>query len=183
MKKVTVFGSAKPVPGEPEYERAYQLGKKIAQSQYGVVTGGYMGTMEAVSKGASAYGGEVIGITCEEIEKWRPIGHNAYIQRVIHCLTLDERIHRLIQESDAGIIALPGGLGTLAEIAMFWNHIMIHPEDPRPMMLIGEGWQVAFESFFEAQIKYIPEKAQEKIHFMDSEQEAFNLIVNMNQRV
>jgi uncharacterized protein (TIGR00730 family) len=183
MNKVTVFGSAKPVPGEPEYEKAYQLGKKIAQSKYGVVTGGYMGTMEAVSKGASAYGGEVIGITCEEIEKWRPIGPNAYIQRVIHCLTLDERIHRLIREADTGIIALPGGLGTLAEIAMFWNHIMIHPDDPRPMMLIGEGWQIAFESFFEAQIKYIPDKAQRNVHFMDSELEAFDFLKSMNQGV
>jgi uncharacterized protein (TIGR00730 family) len=183
MKMVTVFGSSKPVPGEPDYEKAYQLGKTIAQQKYGVITGGYMGTMEAVSKGASAYGGEVIGVTCEEIEKWRPVGHNAYVQRVIHCLTLDERIHRLIREADAGIIALPGGIGTMAEIAMFWNHKLIHPEDKRPMMLVGQGWQMTFEAFFEAQIGHIPENAQENVHFMDSEQEAFELILNQNQRV
>ena len=172
MRLVTVFGSAQPVPGESAYEEAQQLGSQLAMLQLGVVTGGYMGTMEAVSQGSAMSGGEVVGVTCAEIENWRPTPHNVWVQRVIHCETLEERIRTLIHLGDAGIIALPGGLGTLAEIMLLWNHLSIHPDDQRPFILVGEGWQTTITTFFVAQKAYLPAAIPENIHFESSVNDA-----------
>ncbi len=169
---VTVFGSARPVPGDLAYAEAMKLGEQLAQLQLGVVTGGYMGTMEAVSQGAALAGGHVIGVTCEEIENWRPISHNPWVHEIIHCPTLAERIHTLINQGTSGLIALPGGIGTLAEIVLFWNHILIHPKDMRPMIFIGQAWQDTIQAFCTAQEIYLDGSLPENFHFVDSVDEA-----------
>ncbi|MEK6752185.1 MAG: hypothetical protein AABZ00_07950, partial [Chloroflexota bacterium] len=48
---ITVFGGAQPKEGTASYEEALLLGKLLAQRGHAVLTGGYMGTMEAVSRG------------------------------------------------------------------------------------------------------------------------------------
>ena len=68
---ITVFGGAQPKEGSAAYEEARELGKLLAERGHAVLTGGYMGTMEAVSRGASEAGGHVIGVTCIDIEEWR----------------------------------------------------------------------------------------------------------------
>ena len=56
------------------YAEALALGELLAQRGHTVLTGGYMGTMEAVSDGAAAAGGHVIGVTCDEIGRFaRPL--------------------------------------------------------------------------------------------------------------
>lgn len=55
--RVVVFGSSSCKPGSTEYIQAEKLGMLLAQSGFGVVTGGYSGTMEAVSKGANSIHG------------------------------------------------------------------------------------------------------------------------------
>jgi len=59
----------------------------------------------------------VIGVTCEDIEKWRPIGANAWVKEEWRKKTLMERLEGLIEGCDAAL-ALPGGPGTLTEIAL-----------------------------------------------------------------
>src|SRR5512141_3350136 len=103
---VTVFGGAQPKEGSAAYEEARELGALIAGRGHTVLTGGYMGTMEAVSRGAAEAGGHVIGVTCAEIERWRPIGANRWVKEELRKETLMERIHALIHESDAAL-ALP----------------------------------------------------------------------------
>ena len=77
--RVTVFGGSKPKKGEIAYQDALILGTLLGQAGFTVITGGYIGTMEAVSRGASQAGGHVIGITCDEIESWRPVVPNPWI--------------------------------------------------------------------------------------------------------
>jgi uncharacterized protein (TIGR00730 family) len=169
---VTVFGSAKPVSGDSAYTEAMSLGEQLARLQLGVVTGGYMGTMEAVSKGSAEAGGYVVGVTCEEIENWRPTSHNAWVHEVIHCTSLAERIRRLIQEGTVGLIALPGGIGTLAEIVLYWNHVIIHPEDRRPLIFIGQAWKATIQAFCKAQEIYLDGSLPANFHFVISVDEA-----------
>jgi hypothetical protein len=78
--RISVFGGSSPVPGEEGYDQAYQLGKLIGESDFTVLTGGYIGTMEAVSRGTSEAGGKVIGVTCDQIEVWRPVAPNEWVQ-------------------------------------------------------------------------------------------------------
>ncbi len=92
--KITVFGSARPNPGDPDYAQAMQLGQMIAKAGHTVLTGGYVGTMEAVSRGANEAGGHVIGVTCDEVEKYRPGGANPWVMEEWHFRTLFERLPR-----------------------------------------------------------------------------------------
>ena len=50
---VTVYGSSKVRPGDNDYETAVEVGRKLAEAGYAVMTGGYYGVMEAISKGAN----------------------------------------------------------------------------------------------------------------------------------
>ncbi|MBI1855311.1 MAG: LOG family protein [Chloroflexi bacterium] len=105
--RVSVFGSSKPMPGEKAYADAAELGGLLAKRGHAVLTGGYMGTMEAVSRGAAEAGGHVIGVTCSDIEKWREVGANQWVREEIRKTTLTERLIGLIETCDAAL-ALPG---------------------------------------------------------------------------
>ena len=146
-KIISVFGGSAPKPGTPPYQEAYHLGKLLGGAGLTVMTGGYTGTMEAASRGASEAGGHVIGVTSEEIEVWRPIGPNAWVAEEWRCQTLNERLNTLVEKCDAAI-ALPGGIGTLLEIVLTWNQLVIEILDPKPMILVGSGWQKVMETFY-----------------------------------
>ncbi len=66
--RVSVFGGSQPKEGDAAYTEAQELGRLLAERGHTVLTGGYIGTMEAVSRGANEAGGHVIGVTCEDIE-------------------------------------------------------------------------------------------------------------------
>ena len=54
---ISIFGGSQPKEGDIAYAEAQELGKLLAQRGHTVLTGGYIGTMEAVSRGASDAGG------------------------------------------------------------------------------------------------------------------------------
>jgi uncharacterized protein (TIGR00730 family) len=162
--KVTVFGGSKPKPGEASYQEALQLGKLLGSAGHTVLTGGYIGTMEAVSRGAAEAGGHVIGVTCDEIEAWRPVHPNAWVQEELRFTHLHQRLITLIERCDAAL-ALPGGPGTLAEIAMMWNLLLTNSISPRQLILIGAGWRSTFQQFFTSLGEYVPEIQQEWLDF------------------
>ncbi len=164
MPTIAVYGSASPKEGQPDYEAAYRLGYLLGQAGFTVMTGGYSGTMEAVSRGAVDAGGHTIGVTCAEIERYRPLGPNPWVQKVRATETLLDRLRILATEADAAI-ALPGGVGTLLEIALAWNLRVIHALPPQPLILIGRGWQQTFEALLQTQGHYITPAAREVLHF------------------
>jgi uncharacterized protein (TIGR00730 family) len=176
--KVTVFGGSSPKPGEPAYEEALQLGQLLAQAGYTVLTGGYTGTMEAVSRGAAEAGGHVIGVTCEEIERWRPTKANAWVKEEWHFQTLNERLMALSDGGDA-VIALPGGIGTLTEICMLWNRMAVEAIPARPLILAGTAWQEVFQQFFRSQSLYIPAKDHQFLSFVKQVPEACGVLANL----
>src|SRR5574339_491820 len=115
--RISVFGGSQPKEGDTAYAEAMELGRLLAQRGHTVLTGGYIGTMEAVSRGAHQAGGHVVGVTCEDIEKWRNVGANRWVKEERRKKTLFERLQGLIEGCDAAL-ALPGGPGTLTEIAL-----------------------------------------------------------------
>jgi len=100
-----------------------------------VATGGYAGVMEAVSKGARDVGGEVIGYT---VTSWDGLPANRYVTEKLDSKDLFERL-RKFSEVDL-LIALDGGLGTLAEVVVSWNLLQVG-SDARPLLMVGEQWQ------------------------------------------
>ncbi len=172
---ITVFGGSQPAPNTPAYKEAYQLGQLLARAGHSVLTGGYMGTMEAVSRGASEAGGHVIGVTCDEIERWRPIKANAWVREERHCETLRARLDALIEGCDAAI-ALPGGPGTLTEIALTWNLMIVESLPRRPLVLVGDGWQSVFNQFFSSFHTYMPASQRELLLFAPDVQMTMKLL-------
>jgi hypothetical protein len=172
---VTVFGGAQPRQGQPTYEAAIRLGKLLGDAGHTVLTGGYLGTMEAVSRGAAEAGAHVIGVTCEEIEAWRPVRANAWVKEEKRVATLRERIYTLIDLCDAAI-ALPGGPGTLAEIAVMWNHLLTRAIHPRALILVGFGWQATFNQFIESHDEYIPLEQRHWLRFAPDVETAVGML-------
>src|SRR5512134_2100335 len=173
--RVSVFGGSQPREGDAAYVEAMELGRLLAQAGHTVLTGGYIGTMEAVSRGAREAGGHVIGVTCEDIEAWRPIKANAWVVEEIRKKTLMERLHTLIHESDAAL-ALPGGPGTLVEISLMWNLMIVESLHRRPLVLIGDAWQSVFDQFFRGLSAYVPAHQREILQFAKDVHTAVKLV-------
>ncbi len=172
---ITIFGGAQPQAGSEAYEEARLLGSLLAQKGHTVITGGYMGTMEAVSRGAHEAGGHVIGVTCIDIENWRGSKMNAWVKEEIRKQTLLERLHVLIGHCDAAI-ALSGGAGTLTEISLMWNLMVIESLPRKPLILIGSGWKKTLDSFFNAFESYMPLRQRELLYFADNVKEAVSFL-------
>ena len=173
--RVSVFGGSFPKEGDAAYVEAMELGRLLAEDGHIVLTGGYIGTMEAVSRGAHEAGGHVIGVTCIEIERWRPRSANQWVIEEIKKDTLIERLHTLIHESDAAL-ALSGGAGTLAEISLMWNLMIVESLHRRPLILIGRGWQSTFDQFFQEFDSYLTAQQREILYFAEDVQTAVKML-------
>jgi uncharacterized protein (TIGR00730 family) len=177
---ITVFGGSSPVQGEAAYEQGYELGKLIGEAGFTVLTGGYIGTMEAVSKGTAETGGHVIGVTCDQIEAWRPVLPNKWIKEELRFATVEERMYALIENCDAALV-LPGGIGTVAEFAVMWNQMQIQAIEPRPLVFIGRRWRALMEHFYGQFGEYVPEKYRSLVIFSPDVNGAFQKLIAHSQ--
>lgn len=172
---ISVFGGSQPREGDAAYEEAMLLGRLLAQRGHTVLTGGYIGTMEAVSRGAYEAGGHVVGVTCEEIEAWRPVKPNRWVKEEQRRKSLMERLQALVEGCDAAI-ALPGGPGTLTEIALTWNLMIVESRHRSPLILVGRGWQSTFDQFFKEFYTYMPVNQRELLLFAEDVETAVKLL-------
>jgi uncharacterized protein (TIGR00730 family) len=143
---VSVFGGSAARSGSPDWREAERLGLRLGQAGLAVATGGYGGIMEAVSQGAAAAGGHVIGVTCDDIEAWRTVRPNSWIGEEIRVPRLRDRLVRLVEMGDA-LVAFPGGVGTLSEIALSWSMLQTNSLPARPLVLVGEAWKATLTTF------------------------------------
>jgi uncharacterized protein (TIGR00730 family) len=138
-KAVTVFGSARTRPGEPEYRQAEELGRALAKAGHTVITGGGPGDMEAVSKGAFEAGGQTVGVCIELPHEEKP---NPYLTRVVSFRYFFVRKVMFTKYTKAFVI-LPGGFGTLDELFEALTLVQTHKVPPFPVILAGddEHWE------------------------------------------
>jgi uncharacterized protein (TIGR00725 family) len=94
---ISVFGSHAPRPGSRDYETARELGGLLGSFGFAVATGGYEGTMSAVSQGASEANGHVIGVTCAQVERNRGAVLNSWVKEEIKYESLSERVQHLVR--------------------------------------------------------------------------------------
>jgi uncharacterized protein (TIGR00730 family) len=132
--EVGVMGSARLGETSLWWARARTLGGLLAEAGFAVVTGGYGGLMAAVSRGAHEHGGQVIGLPMRHWKGLEPNPWNgalrwseSYATRLGHLLACD------------AVIAMPGGIGTLAEMAVVWSALQTE-QRPIPLVLVGECW-------------------------------------------
>ena len=140
VPEVGVMGSARLAEDDPRWAQAHQLGTLLAQEGFAVVTGGYAGLMTAVSRGAHEAGGRVAGLP---MRHWTNVQPNSWNAELRWSVNYGERINHILH-CDA-IIALPGGVGTLSEMALVWAAIQTEPRG-QPLILFGECWLPVIEA-------------------------------------
>lgn len=141
-KIIAVFGASRCLPGDPDYQAGVECGRLLAEADFSVATGGYGGIMEAVCRGAAEAGGRTIGVTAPTVFPGR-VGANEWVQREIKADDLVQRIG-LLTSMAAGCVAMPGSLGTLAELAIAWNLAFVAPfanEFYGPIVAVGDTWK------------------------------------------
>jgi uncharacterized protein (TIGR00730 family) len=141
-KIVTIFGGSKCSEDSPDYIAARALGGHLAEAGYTICTGGYLGVMEAASRGAREKGGRVFGIVMNQF-KSEP---NRYLTDKVATNHFYERLQNLITRS-VGFVALRGGMGTVTEISLVWNKLQTGVLEPRPLVLLGDCWRPVVESW------------------------------------
>ncbi len=140
-KIITSFGSAFTTPDEPIYKEIEDIGTVIADSGWTVCSGGYGGTMEAISKGVKSAGGKTIGVS---VDGWTA-KQNKYIDEEIKAANLMERILKLINIADAYIV-FKGGTGTLVEISVTLELMNKNAMKQKPMIFYGDTWMNVIET-------------------------------------
>jgi uncharacterized protein (TIGR00730 family) len=141
---VTIFGGAKCAEGSAEYAQAQRAGELLAEGGFTICTGGYLGVMEAASRGARERGGRVLGIVMNQF-KGEP---NRYLTDKVASAHFYERLQHLITRS-VGFIAIRGGMGTVTELSLVWNKIQTRVIEPRPLVLLGDCWRPVVECWRE----------------------------------
>jgi uncharacterized protein (TIGR00730 family) len=135
---VTVFGSARFTEEHASYVLAREIGQKLAQAGFTVMTGGGPGIMEAANRGAKEAGGYSVGCNIELPKEQKP---NPYLDRFVSFRHFFVRKVMLVKYSYA-FIAMPGGFGTLDEIFETATLIQTQKIKDFPLIIVGkEYWE------------------------------------------
>ncbi|MBV8628204.1 MAG: TIGR00730 family Rossman fold protein [Paraburkholderia sp.] len=135
---VSIYGSARLKPNSPYYKLATVIARKLSDAGFAVISGGGPGIMEAANKGAHAGKAPSVGLNIElpheqSGNQWQDIS-----LRFRHFFT---RKVTFVKNSDA-VIVMPGGFGTLDELAEVLTLIQTKKSRHVPIILVGaEFWE------------------------------------------
>jgi hypothetical protein len=135
-KAVSIFGSARTLPGSPEYDLAVEIASGLAGADYAVITGGGPGIMEAANKGATAAGGVSVGLG---IELPMESGLNDYVNVGVEFRYFFVRKTVFVKYSQAFVV-LPGGYGTLDELFEAVTLVATGKITRFPIVLVGSSY-------------------------------------------
>ncbi len=135
---VAVFGSARLSETSPFYADARELGRKLVESGFAVITGGGPGIMEAANRGAFEAGGTSIGCNIElPFEQHE----NPYLSMSINFRYFFVRKTMFVKYSN-GFVIFPGGFGTLDEVFESLTLVQTRKINRFPIVLYGKSyWQ------------------------------------------
>ncbi len=167
---VTIFGGSKCANHSPEYLEAKALGKRLAEAGFTICTGGYLGVMEAASRGAREAGGRVYGIVMNQF-KHEP---NRWLTDKVATNHFYDRLQNLITRS-VGFVALRGGMGTVTEVSLVWNKLMTGVLVARPLVLVGDCWKPVVEAWQKHLV--VSDGEVRLLNFADNADEAAKIII------
>jgi len=171
---VTVFGSARIQEEHPSYALAREMGARIAEAGFTVMTGGGPGIMEAANRGAKGVGGRSVGCNIELPKEQHP---NAYLDHWIEFRYFFVRKVMLIKYSYAFVV-LPGGFGTLDEMFEAATLIQTDKIHDFPIVLMNVEYWRPLRELLESMVAAhtIDRGDLDRLVFTDSPDEAMEAI-------
>lgn len=146
---ITVFGSARLVEGDCEYQKACELGRSLGAAGFSVMTGGGPGLMEAANRGVRASGAASLGCRLDFVFEQATNHHLDRVATVRHFF-----IRKLIMCRQAASFAiLPGGIGTLDELFEILVLLQTKRMTPKPVVLIGEAYWLPLLNLLEHMVE------------------------------
>ena len=130
---VSVFGSARMKPRHPYYRRTVMLSRRLAEEGLAVITGGGPGVMEAANKGAAEGKGRSVGLNIELPFEQQA---NPYANVPLDFHYFFSRKVCFVKYS-LGFIYMPGGFGTLDELAEVATLVQTEKLPGFPLILFG----------------------------------------------
>jgi uncharacterized protein (TIGR00730 family) len=180
---VSIFGSARMKPSHPYYKKTVNLSKRLAQEGLAVITGGGPGIMEAANKGAALGRGRSVGLNIELPFEQKP---NRYANIPLDFHYFFSRKVCFVKYS-MGFVYMPGGFGTLDELAEVATLVQTERLPRFPLVLFGCR-------FWDGLLRWIKAQMQDRNQFIskgdlnvftvtDSEDEAVEVIMDYVRRV
>lgn len=146
---VTVFGSARFTEDNPYYQQARELGGKLAQNGFTVITGGGAGIMEAANRGAFEAGGNSIGFNIALPHEQQL---NPYVTETMAFQHFYARKVMLVFTAGA-LVVFPGGFGTLDEMFEVLTLVQTHKTTRVPIILVGTEFWKPLDEFIKTQLR------------------------------
>ena len=173
---VSVFGSARSLPGSAYYKLGEEVGRLLAEEGLAVITGGGPGSMEAANKGAVEADGLSVGLG---IELPFETGLNDWVDLGINFRYFFVRKTMFVKYAQ-GFIVLPGGFGTMDELFEAMTLVQTQKVTSFPIVLIGTDFWGPLMDWVKGTLLaegMISGKDLDLIHVVDDPAEAVELMI------
>ena len=141
---ISIFGSSRTTPDDPWYGKAERIARLLSDAGFSVVSGGGPGIMEAANKGAQAGKSPSIGVNIELPREQQP---NPYQDISLHFRHFFARKVMFVKYASAYVV-LPGGFGTLDELAEILTLVQTGKTRRIPIVLVGSEFWAALLDWF-----------------------------------
>jgi len=172
---VSVFGSARSEPGDPWYDLAEDLGRKLSDAGFAVVTGGGPGIMEAANKGAFEGKSPSVGLNIKLPREQRA---NAYLDLTLSYRHFFARKVMFVKYASAYVV-LPGGFGTLDELMEILTLVQTGKSRHIPVILMDRDFWCGLLTWFRERLVAsgnLGENDLQLISLADTAEEALDTI-------
>ncbi len=174
---VSIFGSARTAPDHPYYTLAEDIARTISDSGFSVVTGGGPGIMEAANKGAHAGKSPSIGLNIDLPHEQKA---NAYQDIELHFRHFFTRKVMFVKYASAYVV-LPGGFGTLDELAEILTLVQTGKTRRIPIVLVGTDFWRGLTDWMQAHLVgegMIDPDDMNLFHLVDDAKQVVDVIFN-----
>lgn len=141
---VSIFGSSRAQPDTEYYRRAERIGRALSDSGFSVVSGGGPGIMEAANKGAYDGKSPSVGLNIQLPKEQVANDYQNISLRFRHFFS---RKVMFVKYASAYVV-LPGGFGTLNELAEILTLVQTERTRRIPVILVGSAYWVGLIEWF-----------------------------------